>query len=209
MDWFVLPRALSEMAGRGRVRDAVPDDVERHEVESVWVPVWRVDAKVHGMSFMWSETEDRSQPDVVIQGGPDPTWPPGRGTRRRKRRLGAALHHTHEAELPVARKGFPIEPRMKIRTADLVPGELPFDAPHVPPDLARDEMERTLLASLQPMMGTAYIDDARLCFVPLFVQRYRMDDDPAVYWAAVDGFRGKVVAQSQPPLAARIRKMFI
>ena len=208
-DWFVLPRALSELAGRGRVRDAVPDDATRHEVESIWVPVWRVDAKVHGMSVMWSDVVDRSGPDVIIQGGPDPDWPPGRGTQKRRRRMGAALHHTRETKLVAARRGFPITPSMEIRVADLAPCDLAaLDAPHVEPDLAREPMEKALLAELQPMMGTAYVDDARLCFVPLFVQRYRTGDDPEIYWAAVDGFRGKVVSESAPTLAKRMRRYF-
>lgn len=209
MEWFVLPRALSELAGRGRAKDATPEDAERHEVESLWVPMWRVDVKVHGMSFMWSDVVDRSGPDVVIQGGPDPTWPPGRGTRKRRRRMGAALHHTQDTRSIAARSGFPIEPKMKIRLADLAPGsEDAFDAPRVLPDVPREPMEKSLLAELQPMMGTAYVDDARLCFVPLFVQRYRVDDDPAIYWAAIDGFHGKVVSECRPPLAARIKNLF-
>ena len=205
----MLPRALSELAGRGRAKDAVPDDATRHDVESLWVPVWRVDAKVHGMSFMWRDVVDRSGPDVVIQGGPDPDWPPGRGTKKRRRQMGAALHHTQQTKLVVARRGFPIEPKLKIRLADLAPGQSDaLDAPHVEPDLPREAMEKSLLAELQPMMGTAYVDDARLCFVPLFVQRYRMGDDPEVYWAAIDGFRGKVVSESGPTLGARLKKLF-
>lgn len=207
MDWFVLPHSLSDLAGRGRVKDAVPDDAIRHDIEFIWVPVWRVEVSGHGVSFAYSEVDVRTGPDVVIQGGPDPDWPPGRPTTKRRRRMGASIHHSRDTHLVCARLGFPIRPNVKIRLADLQPGDA-LDTHHVVPDYPQQTMEQRVLTEQRPLLGQAYIDDARLCFVPLYVQRYRMRDDPSVYWAAVDGFRGKVASANHQTLGDRLKQFF-
>ncbi len=206
MDWFVLPHALSDLAGRGRVKDAVPDEAICHDIEFIWVPVWRVEVSGHAVSFAFRE-EVRTKPDVVIQGGPDPDWPPGRQTKKRRRRMAASTAHTHHTHLVCARLGFPIRPDMKIRLADLQPGDA-LDTQHVVPDYPQHTMEERMLAEQRPLLGQAYIDDARLCFVPLYVQRYRMRDDPSVYWAAVDGFRGNAVSANHQTLGNRLKQFF-
>jgi len=205
------------------LRPADLDSAEMSPVESIWIPVWRVKGSADSFSLDIVSTVEtiREFPDVGVLGGggrrpPDSRKRRGRTkTRRRTLPVGGFRHHDSTLAI-VARRGFPIIPALglKIPLADLVPAaDAKLDpAATVLPDLPREDAaeaaEHALRRKGEPSRAlfaqvTTNISDARLVFYPLYVQRYRyggeaVEGGPSVFFAAVSGTTGKVVASHHP-----------
>ena len=204
---FVLPRTIGAMVGEGRARDAAregflrPADIDRaefHEVEKIWVPLWRVEGSVDGFHVGLTRFEtSRGRAGVMPTGG---------------------FRH-HDGTLAVlARHGYPIDPagKVKIPKADLVPlseHRLRNEAAErVLPDVTREDAvaqaEQLLRRKGQPSNALyakvdVQVKDVLLCYTPLYVCRYRyggeaVEGGPAIFFTAIDGTTGKVVASHHP-----------
>lgn len=240
-----LPRTVGQMVGAGRARDAVlggafrPADVDRAElgeVEAIWVPLWRVEGSVDSFAIGLTETVRtiRSGPDAGVLGGGGrrPPRSPRKRVRTKRSVLPTGGYSHHDGVVPVlARRGFAIDPsrKVKLRRADLVKvDELGLDpASTVLPDLPREEAEEVAKRHLrrrgQPGGNTLFakvdtkIADARLCYYPLYVLRYRyggeaVDGGPRTFFVAVSGTTGKVVASEHPSawrsVGSKLRRLF-
>jgi len=221
-------RMVGEGRVRDAIRDrflrpADLDSAEMGPVESIWLPVWRVKGSADSFSLDIVSTLEtiREIPDVGVLGGggkrpPDSRRRKGRTrTRRRTRPVGGFRHHDGTLSV-LARRAFPIDPGLglKIPLADLVPAADarldPTDTvlPDLPREDAADAAEHALRRTGEPSRALfaqvkTHIADARLVFYPLYVQRYRyggeaVDGGPAVFFAAVSGTTGKVVASHHP-----------
>ncbi len=242
---WAIPCAIGAMVGKGRARDAItegvlrPADIAEAEIEPaalVWLPLWRVEGSVDAFSVGLTRTARTvlSGPDVGVLGGPG-RRPPRSPKKRARVRQGVLPHggYSHrDGVVPVlARAGFPIDPSAKVtlQLADLVPladAELAPEAtiaPDVPSAEAERHARRILARRGQPRGNTLFakvdveVRDARLCFYPLFVARYRyggeaVEGGPRVFFTAVSGVTGKVVASEHPgalrSVGSKLRRLF-
>ena len=219
------------MVGEGRARDAVtgrtlgPADLDPAEigpVESIWIPLWRVQGSADSFSIGFVRTVEtiRRAPDVGVLGGPGRRPPDSRKrgrTHRRERTLPSGGFRHHDGTMSIlARRGFPIvpAPTLAIPLADLVPSAEARLEPDsvVLPDLGREAAaeaaEHALRRRGEPSSAlfaqvATNISDARLVFYPLYVVRYRyggeaVEGGPSIFFAAVSGTTGKVVASHHP-----------
>lgn len=224
---FVWPCTVGEMVGHGRAKAAVregflrPADIDTAElspVTRIWLPLWRVEGSASSFSVGLVDTTRRTRgPDAGVLGGPGPRPPrsPRGRTRRGLMPTGGYRHHDGLLSLP-ARRGYPIDPspKTKIPRASLVPltdhplAETERVVPDVPREDATAEAERRLRRRGEPrsaLFAQVHVDvrDATLVYVPLYVLRYRYGGDAveggaAVFFVAVSGATGKVVASHHP-----------
>lgn len=218
------------------LRPADLDAAEIGPVESIWIPVWRVKGSADSFSIDLVDTFEtiRRGPDAVILGGGGKRPPDSRRTgrtttRRRTRPAGGFRHHDGTMSI-LARRAFPIEPGLSLRMpeSDLVlAGQARLDPtqtvlPDLPREEATDAAELVLRRKGEPSSALiahvrTQIADARLVFYPLYVVRYRYggeaaDGGPSIYFAAVSGTTGKVVASRHPSalksVASRLGRLF-
>lgn len=239
---FTVPKSIGKMVGEGRARDAVtrnvlrPADLETAELEPVqliWVPLWRFEATADSFHLrldrMWIP-ESSSGP--IIQGGSG-RRPPRSPRRRRGQSVvtpGGGFRHRDRTVAVLGRAGFPIDPSAKISIAltDLVPAlNAQLDAqstvlPDVPQEDAQEGAVTTLRRAAEPSNALfskvdVNVRDARLCFYPLYVQRYRyggeaVEGGASIFFAAVSGQSGKVVATRHPSalrsVGSQLRRLF-
>lgn len=205
-----------------------PADLDRAElgpVEAIWIPLWRVKGSADSFSIDLVDTFETIHehgPDAVVLGGGGRRPPNSRRTgsrtttrHRGTRPVGGFRHHDGTMSV-LARHAFPIDPGLSLRLpeADLVPvAEAKLDpAVTVTPDVTREEAceaaELALRRRGQPSSALlahvrTHIADARIVFYPLYVLRYRYggeaaDGGPSIFFAAVSGTTGKVVASRHP-----------
>lgn len=240
---FLLPRTIGTMVGEGRARDAVtegvlrPADIESAEIgpiEAIWVPFWRIQGSVDAFSIDLRETVDvvRRGKDVGVLGGGGqrpPKAPRGHTTTRRRTRPQGGFRHQDATLAILGRHGFPIDPgpKLKLSLSDLIPAaEGKLDAkttvlPDTTEDEARETAEHTLRRRGQPNSAlfasvNVTLRDARLCFYPLYVVRYRYGgeavDGSSIFFVAVSGTTGKVVASHHPgvlrSVGSRFKRLF-
>lgn len=204
------------------LRPADLDGAEIGPVESIWIPLWRVKGSADSFSIDLMDTFEtiRQGPDAVILGGPGKRPPNSRRTgrtttRRRTRPVGGYRHHDGTMSI-LARRAFAIDPGLSLRMpeSDLVPAEqakldpVQTVLPDLPREEATDAAEHALRRKGEPSSALlahvrTQISDARLVFYPLYVVRYRYggeasDGGPSIYFAAVSGTTGKVVASRHP-----------
>ncbi|MCA9607190.1 MAG: hypothetical protein KC619_16400 [Myxococcales bacterium] len=202
-----------------------PADLEKAElgpVEPIWLPFWRVKGSADSFSIDLVDTFEtiRRGPDAVILGGPGKRPPDsrrtGRTTTRRRTLPRGGYRHRDGTMSILARRAFPIDPGLALRIpdSDLVLAETlrldPTQAvlPDLPREDATDAAELALRRRGEPSSALiahvrTNISDARLVFYPLYVVRYRYggeasDGGPSIYFAAVSGTTGKVVASRHP-----------
>lgn len=207
-DAFVVPASLGEMAGKGRVRDAVrarwlrPADLERAELaeaELVWLPLWRVEGAVDG--FHLGVTTHTRGSRMLPTGG---------------------FTHQDGTVLVPARGGLTIDPSgtAKVARGDLRPYESapPPDDVRIEPDVeqrvAEDEAQLRLRRRGQPAQALyanveVKLRSTELVFLPLWVVRYNYageasDGAESEYHAAVSAHSGEVVSERHPPLLGSI-----
>lgn len=211
------PRSVGEMVGHGRVREAVsggvlrPADMDKAdigEVESVWVPVWRFEGSVDGFHVSLGTTTRGGRSQLMPRGG---------------------FQHKERTQYILARSGFAIDPspKMRVSRADLTPlGDHALDGVRVEPDIdgaaAQERAELALKREGQPSTALyakvkVKIHDARLVFYPLYVVRYRyggeaVDGGASMFFAALSGASGKVVAAHHPSvlksIGGKFRRLF-
>jgi hypothetical protein len=216
---FVLPRSVSEMAGKGRAKDAVtrgflkPRDIETaeiSEVEKIFVPLWRIEGSVDGFHIGLGEITN---------------------SRGRSRPFPTGGFRHHDGTLSVlARRGFAIDPSLKVKIPkkDLVPyADAPIDPservePDVPRELAEKRARKLLQRKGEPRSALyakvdVEIGEVTLCYYPLWVVRYRyggeaIEGGPEVFFAAISGTTGKEVASQHPSalrsLGGKLRGLF-
>lgn len=239
LDVRILPRTLGRMIGEGRARDAVrerlfrPADLDRAEesdVEALWVPLWRIEGSADGFGVGLTTRRGRRGPDVGVLGGGGKRPPRAPKGRRTAAVLPSGQFRHHDGVVHVlARSGYAIDPSAKVKLplSDLTPYSRDALAdPAVLPDVPRKDAEAVATHSLerrgrpnnQALFSTVDVRlrGALLCFYPLYVLRYRYDgeavDGSGVFFAAVSGTTGKVVASRHPSVVrsagSRLRKLF-
>ncbi|MBX3275123.1 MAG: hypothetical protein KF729_32965 [Sandaracinaceae bacterium] len=209
----VLDRAL-------RPADLDPSAVG--PVEAIWIPLWRVKGSADSFSLDLVTTLEtiRRAPDAIALGGPGRRPPDSRRrtertTRRTTRPVGGFSHHDGTLSV-LARRAFPIDPGLTLAMpeADLVlAAEAKLDPvatvlPDLPREDATEAAELALRRRGEPSSALiahvrTHVSDARLVFYPLYVVRYRyggeaVDGGPSIFFAAVSGTTGKVVASHHP-----------
>ncbi|HHH30604.1 MAG TPA: hypothetical protein ENK57_19995 [Polyangiaceae bacterium] len=201
-----------------------PADLDRATfaaVEAIWIPLWRIEGSSDTFSIGISRTVETITrwPDVGVLGGGgkrSPSRPrPSHRTRRRTSPI-AGYQHREQARSILARRVFPIRPHahLYIPRSDLVDArELSLDPlDTVLPDMSREQACEAVQYALE-VEGrsrggllshvTTRIADAQLVFYPLYVQRYRyggeaVDGGSRVFYSALSGTTGKVVASEHP-----------
>jgi hypothetical protein len=203
------------------LRPADLDPSALSPVEAIWVPFWRVKGSADSFSIDLVTTFEtvRRGPDAIVLGGggrkPPDSRRTGRTTRRGTRPVGGFMHHDGTLSI-LARRAFPIDPGLSLALpqADLVlAAEAKLDPTKtVLPDLPREDAttaaEHALRRRGEPSLALiahvrTHIADARLVFYPLYVVRYRyageaVDGGASIFFAAVSGTTGKVVASHHP-----------
>lgn len=235
------------MVGEGRARDGVTegvlrpadiDEAEMHEIEPIWIPLWRVEGSSDTFSIDLVHTIETIRgrvPDAGVLGGGAKRPPDSRDrkgkTRTRRRTLPAGGFRHRDGTMSVlARRGFPIDPGLGVRIpkADLIPvTEAKLDPElTVLPDLPREDAagaaEHALRRRGEPRSAlfasvSTRIEDARLVFYPLYVARYRYGGDAveggsSIFFVAVSGTSGKVVASHHPSawrsVGSKLKRLF-
>lgn len=211
------PRSVGELVGHGRVREAVSggvlrpadmDKAEIGEVESVWVPVWRFEGSVDGFHVSLGTTTRGGRSRLTPRGG---------------------YRHKERTEYILARSGFAIDPspKMRVSRSDLTPlGDKTLEGVRIAPDIdratAQERAELALKREGQPNTALyakvqVKIHDAQLLFYPLYVVRYRyggeaVDGGASMFFAALSGASGKVVASHHPSvlksIGGKFRRLF-
>ncbi|MCZ7682997.1 MAG: hypothetical protein M5U28_30995 [Sandaracinaceae bacterium] len=205
------------------LRPADLDGAEMGPVEAIWIPVWRVKGSADSFSLDLVTTVEtiRGATDAIVLGGAGRTPPDSRKqrgrarTRTRTRPVGGYRHHDGTLSI-LARRGFPIDPglQLSIPLADLIPvDEAKLDPvttvlPDLPREDAAEAAEHALRRRGEPSSALfahvkTSVADARLVFYPLYVIRYRyggeaVDGGPSIFFAALSGTTGKVVASHHP-----------
>jgi hypothetical protein len=205
-----LPATFSEMACKGRVRDAVaarwlrPADLSRAEIgvaERIWLPVWRIEGAVDGFHLGLRATQGRGRAAVLPTGG--------------------FSHHDGDLLVP-ARRAFTIElsERARIARGDLrrfsevAPPEEECIEPDVDRAAAEEEATLRLRRRGEPRQALyASVDvkirSAELCFQPLWVVRYlyageASEGKESTYHAAISGHSGELLSERHPPLLGSV-----
>ncbi|MFK7988927.1 MAG: hypothetical protein AB8I08_23115 [Sandaracinaceae bacterium] len=241
LDVRVLPRSLGRMVGEGRVRDAVrarllrPADLdpeEEGEVEALWIPLWRIEGSADGFGIGLVSRPGRRGPDVGVLGGGGKRPPRSpHGGRRRGPLLPSGQVRHHDGVVRVlARSGHSIDPaaKAKLPLTELVPftDEAVDLERTVMPDVPREAAEAIATHTLErrgrPGKDNLFstvdvrLRGALLCFYPVYVLRYRYAgeavDGSGIFFAAVSGTTGKVVASHHPSAfksaGSRLRSWF-
>jgi hypothetical protein len=210
-------RSVGELVGHGRVRDAVsggvlrPADMDKAvvgEVEALWVPVWRFEGSVDGFHVSLGTTTRGGRSRLTPRGG---------------------FQHKERTQYILARSGFAIDPSAKMRVprADLIPlDEGTLEGLRIEPDIdrvtAQEQAELALKREGQPASALyakvqVKFRDARLMFYPLYVVRYSyggeaVDGGASMFFAALSGTSGKVVAAHHPSvlksIGGKFRRLF-
>lgn len=215
---FAVPASFSEMAARGRARDAVrerwlrPADLDGAVFgppERLWVPLWRFEGSADGFHLALHHLSDaRGRGRILPSGG---------------------FIHKDGSMLVLARGGCPYDPSSKatIERADvrpLVEVEIP-EAEKVLPDVPKERAEEDARAKLrrlgQPSSALYAQVDVRitasqLVWLPMWIVRYRYKGEAtggaeSEYHSAISARTGAVVSERHPPalasIASRLRRL--